>query len=157
MNWPESKDNKVASYVLDTSAIMCVLFGEQGASQVMAILTAPQVPDQREKSLVIVPFVALMETEYWLLRRRPAREVERTLFLVENWPVTIVESTEEWRHEAARIKAGNRLSLADAWIASLAILQSAQLVHKDPEFDLVVGLESLRLPNRKHQSDLFEC
>ena len=114
----------------------------------MAILTAPQDPDQREESLVIVPFVALMETEYWLLRRRPAREVERTLLLVENWPVTIVESTEEWRHEAARIKAGNRLSLADAWIASLAILHSAQLVHKDPEFDLVVGLESLRLPNR---------
>ena len=148
-----NKDNRVASYVLDTSAIMCVLFGEQGASQVMAILTAPQDQDQREESLVIVPFVALMETEYWLLRRLPAREVERTLLLVENWPVTIIESTEEWRHEAARIKAGNRLSLADAWIASLAILHGARLVYKEPEFDPVFGLESLRLPNRSHQSD----
>ncbi len=56
------------------------------------------------------------------------------------------ESTPEWRHEAARVKATSRLSLADAWVSSLAILYRGQLIHKDPEFDQVDGLEMLRLP-----------
>lgn len=58
----------------------------------------------------------------------------------------MVESNEPWRLEAARIKAVFRLSLADAWISSLATLQEAELVHKDPEYDAVTALESLRLP-----------
>jgi predicted nucleic acid-binding protein len=35
---------------------------------------------------------------------------------------------------AARMKATQRLSLADAWIAAAAELKAATLVHKDPEF-----------------------
>jgi len=34
---------------------------------------------------------------------------------------------------AARLKATQRLSLADAWIAAAAELEAATLVHKDPE------------------------
>lgn len=35
---------------------------------------------------------------------------------------------------AARMKATQRLSLADAWIAAVAELKAATLAHKDPEF-----------------------
>lgn len=52
----------------------------------------------------------------------------------------------EWRKAAARLKARAGLSLGDAWNASLALLLDAELVHKDPEFDDVKGLKSLRLP-----------
>lgn len=45
-----------------------------------------------------------------------------------------------WVHEdalllekAAELKATYAISLADAWIAAAALLQDAQLVHKDPE------------------------
>ncbi len=36
--------------------------------------------------------------------------------------------------EAARIKAGGGLSVADAWIAATAAVRDAVLVHKDQEF-----------------------
>ena len=81
----------MASYVLDTSAIMCLLFQEEGADQVVEILEAAQTKRNEEEAPVLVPFIALMETEYWLLRRLSTREVEETLFLVENWPVRVQE------------------------------------------------------------------
>ncbi len=139
----------MATFVLDTSAILCVLFQEEGANQLVEIPKAPQSPGQRDRTLVFVPFVALIEMEYWLLRRLPPGEVERTMLMVGSWPLVISETNEEWRHQPARMKAENPLSLADAWIASLAILEGADLVHKDPEFDRVSEPNSLRLPYRR--------
>ena len=106
----------------------------------------------QDETLVLVPFISLMETEYWLRRRLPAREVETTLLLVESWPIQVMESMPEWRHEAALIKATVSLSLADAWIASLATLHQGELVHKDPEFEGVAGLKMLRLPRRRDRA-----
>ena len=135
----------MSSYVLDTSAIMCVLFQEDGAETVMEILKTSTGRLEQDYA-VLVPFVALMETEYWLLRRLSTREAEETLFLVENWPVEIQESSPDWRHVAAKVKAKGSLSVADAWIASLAILHQCELVHKDPEFDQFDELAVVRLP-----------
>ncbi len=136
----------MASYVLDTSAIMCFLFREEGAHQVLEILESARHQVDGDKLLVFVPFVTLMEMEYWMLRRISPREVEETLLLVESWPIQVSDSRPEWRHQAALVKARTSLSVADAWIASLAILVRGDLVHKDPEFDQVEGLKSLRLP-----------
>ena len=77
----------VSSFVLDTSAILCVLFQEEGANQVVEILKAPQGPGQRDRTPVFVPFVALMDMEYWLVRRLPSGEVERTMLMVGSWPL----------------------------------------------------------------------
>jgi predicted nucleic acid-binding protein len=44
---------------------------------------------------------------------------------------------------AARFKATQRISLADAIIAALAIRQDAILLHKDPEFEVLAGQVSL--------------
>jgi predicted nucleic acid-binding protein len=133
-------------YVLDTSAIMCVLYQEDGAEQVVEILDAAQTSSRGDAAEVLVPFIALMEMEYWLRRRLAPREVEHILLLVANWPVQVVESNPQWRRLAAQVKAYASLSVADAWIAALAILRQGELVHKDPEFDQVTELESLRLP-----------
>lgn len=133
-------------YVLDTSAIMCVLYQEDGAEQVVEILDAAQTASRSDAPEVLVPFIALMELEYWLRRRLAPREMEQILLLLANWPVQVVESSPEWRHAAARVKASASLSVADAWIAALAMLRQGVLVHKDPEFDQVTELKSLRLP-----------
>ncbi len=63
----------MSSYVLDTSAIMCVLFQEDGAEMVMEILRKSAGRPEQDDA-VLVPFIALMETEYWLLRRLSTRE-----------------------------------------------------------------------------------
>jgi predicted nucleic acid-binding protein len=41
---------------------------------------------------------------------------------------------------ASRLKAGRRVSLADAIIAAFAIRREAVLMHKDPAFDALTGL-----------------
>jgi predicted nucleic acid-binding protein len=86
-----------------------------------------------------------MEVEYKLLRELPAETSEQMATLL-NWPIQIVESTAIWRGAAARIKAPGKISFADAWVAALALLSDAELVHKDPEFDAVPSLKALRLP-----------
>lgn len=86
-----------------------------------------------------------MEIEYKLLRQLGKGAVELSLQTVSNWPTTVVESDEGWRRRAAHIKSDGKLSLADAWIAALALMLNAELVHKDREFDAVPGLRSIRL------------
>ena len=128
-------------YVLDTSAILAVVLGEPEGRPVVQLLQEARAG----KATIGLPFLALMESEYALIRRFTIEEVTASLLLVEGWPASIVESNEEWRHEAARVKAGGGLSLADAWMAALATLSNAQLVHKDKEFDKVSNLRTLKL------------
>lgn len=137
----------MATFVLDSSAILCLFFGEAGADTILQLLRQAG-DDAPEKPTVLLPFMALMEVEYWLRRRLSLRETEQSMLLMEHWPVEVRESDREWRHQAAALKAEVNLSVADAWIASLALLSSAELVHKDPEYDRVPGLKCIRLPYR---------
>jgi predicted nucleic acid-binding protein len=132
----------MSGYVLDTSALLTVLNNEPGVEAVLDVLEAAGSGEVR----VYLPFMALMELEYLSLRQRSREATRGILTLVEAWPVEIEESTQEWRHEAARVKAIASISLADAWICGLACLMDAELVHKDPEYDGVPGLRALQLP-----------
>lgn len=125
------------AYVFDTSAIVAHLNDEPEADRIEAVLRAP--------ARLMIPFMALMEARYLLLRDRRRDQVEEALRLVEAWPAQIVESAPTWREVAAEVKARGGLSVADAWIASLALLHDAELLHKDPEFDRVEGLRSYPL------------
>jgi len=134
-------------YVLDTSALLTVLNDEEGADAVLAILAAARGEEKSSQSTTVhLPFMALMELEYLTLRKLSQEETQKVITMVKAWPVELSESTEGWRSEAAMIKATTNLSVADAWICGLAKLLGAELVHKDPEYEAVDGLRSLRLP-----------
>lgn len=120
---------------------MVVLEDEPETSTMLEILGQA---DEGQATLLL-PFLALMEVEYILLRRVQPERVAAALSMLENWPATIVESNAAWRRQAALVKASDGLSLADAWMAALAMLSNAQLVHKDPEFDNIAGLRSAKL------------
>jgi predicted nucleic acid-binding protein len=127
----------LAGYVLDTSAVMAVLLDESGAAEVRTAVYG--------SGHVLLPFIALMEIEYKLLQRKP-EIAEASLSILGAWPVEVAESNYAWRRRAARVKSESKLSLGDAWIASLALIIDAELIHKDPEFDAVASLKHLRLP-----------
>ena len=132
----------MAAFVLDTSAVLTILNREDGLDTVLVLL-------DRAKDLqdvLYLPFMALMELEYLLLRSLSPEETMAVLALVRAWPVQVLESSEEWRHQAAMTKSQTPLSVADAWIASLALLHHAQLIHKDPEFEQVPNLPMVKLP-----------
>ena len=124
-------------YVLDTSALMRLLLDEPGAAEVQQVVEGDE--------LVALPFMALMELEYVLLRQLSGAQVEQILTTLRAWPVDIAESDAVWGREAARVKARGGLSLGDSWIAALALLRDATLIHRDPEFDAVPGLRAHRL------------
>ncbi len=128
----------MSEFVLDTSAVMALLWDEDGASDVENLLG-------KSGNSVLLPFVTMMEVEYRLMRQDPAM-VDEYLATIGSWPVEIVESNEAWGHAAAVVKHRGGLSFADSWVASLALLRDAALVHKDPEFDLVPEVEHFRLP-----------
>jgi len=133
-------------HVLDTSAVMAVLQEEPGSDQVTELLTLAS-----EGERLLLPFMALMEVEYHLRRRHGAQDLNNVLAMIASWPVRVEESTPEWGHAAASVKANYRLSAADAWIAALAITHDARLVHKDPEFDPIRELQHFRLPYKPKQ------
>jgi len=132
----------MADYVLDTSAILAAFRGEPGNEEVNRVLRVAEAGETR----VYVPFIALMEVEYQFLREMSEEDTEYWLGVALNWPIRVMESTPEWRHRAALVKAPGKVSLADAWVAALALELDAELVHKDPEFDAVDGLKAVKLP-----------
>jgi|SRR5436305_8421812 len=138
-------------YVLDTSALLTLFGDESGAERVAKILGEPvggmvHEVDDPPRDEVYLPFMALMEFDYIVQRRFGLYEADRARHVLRAWPAELVESYPQWGRRAALVKSKAGLSLADAWNAALALLLDAELVHKDPEFDEVEGLRSLRLP-----------
>jgi len=125
------------AYVLDTTAIVAYFKDEPSADEIEALLAQP--------ANILLPFMTIMEAQYVLARTFPPSQVEQFIVTLRGLGAPIIESTPSWGAAAARLKARGGLSLADAWIASLAIMHDAELVHKDPEFHRVEGLRSYPL------------
>ena len=132
----------MTAYVLDTSAILTILNGEAGLDTVLTLLEKGSLGQDE----FYLPFMALMELEYLLLRSIKPEEAITILVQVQAWPVQIPESSETWRHQAAVVISQTPLSVADAWIAALALMNDAVLVHKDPEYEGVPNLQTITLP-----------
>ncbi len=132
----------MAVYTLDTSAVLAVLKRERDYEKVADLLRSARA---RDDVRILVPFVALMEVQYKLLQEIPESDVAYWLNVVRAWPIEVIESSPDWGSEAARVKAMSHVSLADAWVASLALIEDAELLHKDPEFEDVAGLRMIKL------------
>ena len=119
-------------WLLDTSALVAFIEDEAGADRVEQALSRPTT---------IVPWPVLLETHYVTLQERGQAEADRRVALIKQLSVTIVwDMDESTLLTASRLKAGRRVSLADAIIAAFAIRREAVLMHKDPEFDALTGL-----------------
>ena len=130
-------------YVLDTSAWLTLIEDEPGADTVQELLERARAGE----AVLLVSFMTFMEVYYVSLQERDLAEACHRVELMAATPVLRVESTRPLAIVAAELKATNRLSVADAWIAALAKERNAILVHKDPEFELVDGMiQALKLP-----------
>ena len=131
------------TFVLDTSALLCLKENEPGASDVEGILR-----QHGKKGSVFISFISIMELAYILEQEQGEAAAREGVLQLKQLPLEVVESDEPLGLAAARIKAGHTLSVADAWIAATAERLSATLVHKDPEFTplaKVIKLKTLPL------------
>jgi predicted nucleic acid-binding protein len=126
-------------YLLDTSALLTLLMGEEGEERVWELLDG--------EDLIYVPWPALMEIYYLTERSSGETNARKRYAMVTRLRVVLLnENTEGAWLGAAHLKARYSLSFADALIASLAQRQNAILVHKDPQYDALeheIALEPL--------------
>jgi len=133
----------MTTYVLDTSAWLAFIEDEAGVEIVQKILEEADVG----KSAVLTSFMSFMEVHYITQQERGIQEAEERIALMMALPIERVDSSETQGVLAAKLKAVHRLSVADCWIAALALARRAVLVHKDPEFEQVEArLQILKLP-----------
>jgi predicted nucleic acid-binding protein len=131
-------------FVLDTSAVLVLHANRPGAERVHRIIhTARQGRVQ-----VFLSFMTRMEVLYSITAAEGEAKAVEAVRLLDSMPVAWVSCEPPVLLEAARIKAGGHLSVADAWIAATARLKDAVLVHKDPEFAAVENLEQEFLGSR---------
>ena len=125
-------------FVLDTSALLAFMTGEDGADQVEKILLG-------KENRLFIPWAVLFEVYYITKRTRGETEADRRFVLIKELPASILWQMEEPEVlTAARIKAQFPISFADSIIAAAAFRQDATLVHKDPEYERLSGMIKLR-------------
>ena len=116
-------------FVLDTSALFSLVEDEAGKDRVAHIL-------QNEE--FILPFVTLLEIHYITQQEQGLPEADRRYAILKQANV-LWSFDEPTLLTAARLKAENRISLADSMIAAVAIQNEAILVHKDPEYECLLS------------------
>lgn len=121
----------VPRHLLDSSALFTLIEDEPGADRVEEAIAAGGT---------VLSCLALLEVYYVTLQEQGRAEADRRYAWLKELPVEIVWTMDEpTLLIAARLKAGHRLSLADAQIAALAARRGLVLMHKDPEFEAVAG------------------
>ena len=124
-------ENKNEVFILDTSALLAYIEDEDGAEYAEELL----IKAESNEVTVYIAFVSLTEVMYITLQEKDEDTARARVDLIKSLSCIIEESSETLNFTAARLKAKNRISLADAYIAALCQERNGVLVHKDPEFE----------------------
>lgn len=127
------KDDKEI-YVLDTSALLTYIENEEGVEYVENIL----INAEKEDVIVYVAFISLTEVYYITMKEKDESVALRRVELIKSLKIRVEESNENLNLLAGKLKATNRISLADAYISALCYEHKGILVHKDPEFEKIL-------------------
>ena len=88
-----------------------------------------------------------MEVFYITAQEKDESEATERVKLIQSLAVRIVESNENLNMSAGRLKAKNRISIADAYVGAVCQEHDGILVHKDPEFEKKLPkVKEFRLP-----------
>ncbi|MCI0474584.1 MAG: type II toxin-antitoxin system VapC family toxin [Ignavibacteria bacterium] len=138
-----NQDKTRKQYILDTSALLTYIEDEDGADKVDALL----IEAENGEADIYIAFISITEVYYITLQEKDEIEALRRVILIQRLAVKIVESYEAINLAAGKLKAINRISLADSYIAAVCRAYSGTLVHKDPEFEkLSPPIDEYRLP-----------
>jgi len=121
-------------YVFDTSALLTYIEDEEGAEHVESLL----IRAEKGEVIIYVAFVSLTEVFYITMREKDEIEATDRVKLIRSLLVRIAESNEKLNVSAGNLKARNRISLADAYVAAVCQEHDGILVHKDPEFEKIL-------------------
>ena len=139
----EDKEN----YILDTSALLTYIEDEEGSEYVEDLL----IRGEKGDVAIYLAFISLTEVFYITAKERDASEAFKRVKLIQSLAVRVEESNENLNVRAGSLKAKNRISVADAYIAALCQEYNGILVHKDPEFEKISPrVKEFKLPYKTH-------
>ena len=119
--------------VLDASALMAYLEKEPGCEKVKNLLARAA---ESERNL-LMSAVNWGEVFYVLVKNYGRVEAEKTMSLIETFPIEVVDADIETARQAALYKAIRKLPYADSFAAALTKLRKGELVTGDKEFHTV--------------------
>ncbi|VGO16871.1 hypothetical protein PDESU_05463 [Pontiella desulfatans] len=126
--------------VLDSFAIISFLRNEAGADIVRDYFAK----SLEDKKRLFICSVNWAEVGYKVIRKRNLAAWKQVQTSLKDFPIEIVETDPVLTEQAAEFKAAYRMSLADAYAASLTQIKKAELVTGDPEFQpLEVSLKAI--------------
>jgi PIN domain nuclease of toxin-antitoxin system len=129
------------TFILDACALIAFLNDEEGAGIVENLLDR----NVSGEDTISMSIVNLLEVYYGELREKGAETARIVLDMIQNYSIKIIDTiTNSVFHEAAKLKADYKLSLADAVGLATAKELSAQFVTSDHSVPaLRAGLRSL--------------
>ena len=119
--------------VLDAQAVVAYLSEEPGGAMVRDLV----VETTRQGEAVLMSVVNMAEVFYVIERKRGPDAAAALPAIFDVLAVQPVLADLELARAAARLKASNRMSLADCFAAALAKSSGARLVTGDPDFEQV--------------------
>ncbi len=121
--------------VLDASALMAYLEKEPGYEKVRDILVRAAEKEQN----LLMSAVNWGEVYYVLVKRFGLKEAEKTMKVVDTFPIEVVDADLETARQAALYKAIRKLPYADSFAAALTKIRKGELVTGDKEFEHVAS------------------
>jgi PIN domain nuclease of toxin-antitoxin system len=118
------------SAVLDSYAVLALLFKERGHEKVVALMEKAAESDKQ--LLIAAPNWA--EVRYMVERKVGADKWPQTRTKLLGLPLEIVPVDQELAELAGEIKASKKMSLADCFAAALARQKKFEVYTGDPEF-----------------------
>ena len=125
----------MANYVLDSYALLAFFRDEPGADIVEKLLNEAA----EDKHELYITAVNAGEVYYISYRKDGAAKADLAWEALKKFPLHVIDVDLHFSLAAAKIKAGNKLSYADAFAAALTIQKKATLITGDDEFDSLIG------------------
>lgn len=127
---------------LDSSAVLALFLAEPGFEIVRGLLADAA----KGKRQIYVAQISLTEIAHNVCRDYDEATAREDIWLLKELAVSIEAPSNTECLEAGLLRSRVKLSTADAIIAVQAMVFDAELVHKDPEFEAIIGLKQRRLP-----------
>ena len=117
-------------YVLDSYAVLSLLFGEEASHEVKTLLSSAE----KGKNEVFMHWNNLAEVYYIIRKRESQKKALEAISLMKALSIQFVEFDEVLWLKAAEIKGSYSVSFCGAFVAATAYLIDATIVTGDPEF-----------------------
>ena len=131
----------MAHFVLDSYAMLAFFRNEKGRDKVERLLNEA-VANKHE---LYMTCINAGEVYYVTCRKESVVKADIVWKALQQFPIHIVEIDLAFTLKAAKIKAANKLSYADAFAAVLTITKKATLITGDREFDSLIKVPGFKV------------